>query len=526
MMLRFRHTAILAALSVSPGAGEAQEQSMLHVIVGSDTVARERYTHTATALSGEIMSPALGFRFRFSVALDGEGIPTRMDNAFWLPTDPDTAPARQRAVLLFQGDSVFVRIEGGATQRLGAQHGAFPFINPSFSLLELVVARAVRLGEPRVTLPAFAVQGGQSFAISVARLSPDSVLVNIAGAPARLWVDGAGRILGGSVSAQNLRIVRTPDTGESFSLAPPDYSATIGAPYTAMPVEVPTPMGHRLAGTLTLPASASSTHRVPAVLTITGSGLQDRDAAIPSVAGYRPFRQLADTLGRHGIAMLRMDDRGFGGSGGNPATATSRDFADDIRSAVAWLRTRPEIDPTRLALVGHSEGGLIAPLVAATDTTLAGIVLLAGPARTGRRVLAYQQRAAIERAPGLSRSQRDSLMEISRLATDSLARTSPWMREFIDYDPIPTAKSVRRTPVLIVQGATDLQVTADQAPELESAFRAGGNPDVTMRIFQDANHLLIQDPNGAPELYMTLKDRAMRADILGAVLDWLRVRLR
>ncbi len=526
MMLRRRHLLGLAALLALPGAAAAQGASMLYVIVGSDTIARERFTRTAGGLTGETLSAALGFRFRFTVAVDGEGIPTRMDNAFWLPTDADTAPARQRATLQFQGDSVIVQVEGGPTQRLAAQRGAFPFINPSFALVELVVARAVRLGEPRVTLPAFAVQGGQSFAISVARLGPDSVLINIAGAPARLRVDAAGRILGGSVAAQNLRITRGPDTGASFSLEPPNYDAPSGAPYAAVPVEVPTPAGHSLAGTLTLPSGASATSRVPAVVTITGSGLQDRDGAIPTVAGYRPFRQLADTLGRHGIAMLRMDDRGFGASGGDPANATSRDFADDIRAALAWLRARPEIDPSRLVLVGHSEGGLIAPLVAATDSSLAAMVLLAGPAHTGRRILAFQQRAAIERAPGFTPSQRDSLIEVSRLATDSLARRSAWLREFLDHDPLPTARMVRRTPVLIVQGGTDLQVTADQAPELEAAFRAGGNRDVTMRVFPEANHLLIQDPKGDPELYMTLKHRAVRSDILGAVLDWLRVKLR
>lgn len=526
MMRRLSSTALLSLGFLAPPPATAQESSMLYVIVGNDTISRERFSRTASELTAEMVSPALGFRFQFTVSVDGAGVPTRMTNAFWLPTDLATAPARQRATMTFRADSVIVEIEGGGTQRLGATTGAFPFINPSFSLLELVVARALRVGGERVTIPAFAIQGGQSFTMEVTRIGPDSVLLNIAGAPARLHVDDQGRLLGGAVPAQNLRIVRAAVTGAAMNVAPPDYSAPAGAPYRAYQVEIPTPAGHVLAGTLTVPDGASASSRVAAVVTSTGSGLQDRDEAIPTVQGYRPFRQLADTLGRHGIATLRMDDRGFGGSGGNPATATSRDLADDIRAGLAWLRNRPEIDPTRLAIVGHSEGGLIAPLVASTDSTLAGIVLLAGPSRTGGRILEYQQRSAIERAPGLTASQRDSLRRVSQVATDSLARSSPWMAEFITYDPIPTARLVRQTPVLIVQGATDLQVTADQAPELEAAFKAGGNRDVTMRVFQDANHLLIQDPNGDPAQYMALTERAVRADILAAVLGWLRVRLK
>ena len=137
-----------------------------------------------------------------------------------------------------------------------------------------------------------------------------------------------------------------------------DYSAPPGAPYEAIAVTVPSPAGHTLAGTLTLPKGASRAHPVAAIVTITGSGPEDRDEALPGVDGYRPFRQFADSLGRRGIAVLRMDDRGYGESTGKHKGATSADFADDIRAGLAYLRTRPEIDAKRLGLLGHSEGGL------------------------------------------------------------------------------------------------------------------------------------------------------------------------
>jgi len=135
-----------------------------------------------------------------------------------------------------------------------------------------------------------------------------------------------------------------------------------------------------LSGTLTRPRGTGA--RVPVVVTITGSGPQDRDGRLAGINGYRPFRALADTLGRRGVAVLRFDERGVGGSTGTYAGATTQDFAADVRAALAWLRTRPDVDPRRLALLGHSEGGIVAPMVAATDSVaavvLTGVALAAG----------------------------------------------------------------------------------------------------------------------------------------------------
>jgi len=151
----------------------------------------------------------------------------------------------------------------------------------------------------------------------------------------------------------------------------PDCSAPAGATYTAEEVTIQTPAGHTLAGTLTLPIGASRAHRVGAIVTVTGSGPQDRDESI-GLEGYRPFQQIADSLGRIGIAVLRMDDRGSGGSTGTFKGATSADFAEDVRAGLAWLRTRPEIRANRLGVLGHSEGAVIAPMVAMKEPALRG----------------------------------------------------------------------------------------------------------------------------------------------------------
>jgi dipeptidyl aminopeptidase/acylaminoacyl peptidase len=258
-------------------------------------------------------------------------------------------------------------------------------------------------------------------------------------------------------------------------------------------------------------------------VTITGSGHQDRDEYIPVGGGFRLFRQVADTLGRRGIAVLRLDDRGVGGSGGDVA-GTSADFADDIRAAVAYLRTRPEIDGDRIALVGHSEGGMIAPMVAASDPRVAAIVLMAGTGFTGRRIIEYQVANGFRSDTSLSATQRDSATRATIAQFDTTAARGRWMSFFLAYDPIPTARNVTQ-PVLILQGATDQQVRPEEAELLEREMRAAGNRRVTLRIFADRNHLFLRDPDGHPARYHRLTDARVDSEVLGALADWLSTTL-
>lgn len=303
-----------------------------------------------------------------------------------------------------------------------------------------------------------------------------------------------------------------------------DYSAPPGAPYEAIAVTVPSPAGHTLAGTLTLPKGASRAHPVAAIVTITGSGPEDRDEALPGVDGYRPFRQFADSLGRRGIAVLRMDDRGYGESTGKHKGATSADFADDIRAGLAYLRTRPEIDAKRLGLLGHSEGGLIAPLVALHEPELRGIVLLAGPSKSGRTILQYQLANLIEHDPKMTGAKKDSALANVDARIDSLAASDAWMKFFLDYDPLATARQIK-TPVLILNGGNDQQVTPDQVPALEAAFEAAGNPDVTAHVFPNLNHLFVYDTSGFPGGYAKLPNPHVEQEVVGMVVDWLVVRM-
>ncbi len=190
----------------------------------------------------------------------------------------------------FTGDSVIADIAGSGrstTQRFATRRGALPFVNPSFAQVELILQRARHLGGDSVEVPVWAIQGGQTTLAQVVRRGSDSVVVTLGGVPVRLAVNAEGAITGGMVPSQGLRLVRVRDASAgAMAVAPPDYSAPPGAPYTAEEVTVTTPAGHTLAGTLTMPRGATSP--VPAVVTITGSGPQDRDEAIPPVKGYRP----------------------------------------------------------------------------------------------------------------------------------------------------------------------------------------------------------------------------------------------
>jgi dipeptidyl aminopeptidase/acylaminoacyl peptidase len=234
---------------------------------------------------------------------------------------------------------------------------------------------------------------------------------------------------------------------------------------------------------------------------------------------YAPFREIADTLSRRGIAVLRLDDRGMGGSDLGPLTVTTADFADDIRAGIAWLRARPEIDPARIVIVGHSEGGIIAPMIAATDPSLAGIVIMAGSASPGRAILRLQQEYAVDSMARLTGEARTAALAHSSRATDSLASTMRWFGFFVDYDPTPTARKVTNTPVLIVHGDLDYQVHVSEAERLAAAMREAGNKRVSIRTFARTNHLFTDDA-GAGLVYAKLPSMRVRREVLAEIVDW------
>ena len=521
-----RGVMVAATIAVGPAVLGAQSTvRTFRLMAGADTVSVEEVTRSPGRLEGHLLFPRGNQRWHYVATLGPSGEVLVFENDFRLASDTAGSAPRQRGRFTFLGDSVFISFDGPTPppQRIGTKRGAMPFLNPSFGLMEQAVLRRRHAGSDSLAVVFFAVAAGQSFPTVMVPLGLDSIVVTLAGTPARFALAADGTITGGAFPSQGMTLdVARGAAGRFLAMSKPDYSAPADAPYTAESVTIPTPGGHRLAGTLTLPRGVRG--RLPAVVTITGSGSQDRDEAIPAVKGYRPFRDLADALGRRGVAVLRMDDRGFGESEAGPGTPTSLDSAEDIRAGLAYLRGRSEIDGNRLGLIGHSEGGLIAPLVASTDSGLRGIVLLAGPGYTGRKILEFQNRYALERAAEVPPAVRDSILKAAVRTLDSLGTVQPWMKFFLEYDPLLTARKVR-TPVLILQGATDQQVTADQAALLERAFTDGGNPDVTMEIYPATNHLFLADADGNPSGYSALKDVTLNRRMLRTLVDWVVKRL-
>lgn len=345
----------------------------------------------------------------------------------------------------------------------------------------------------------------------------------------------------------------------------------------AMPKEPPEPLPYAeeevtfhnaditLAGTLTLPESGAP-H--PAVVMITGSGPQNRDEEL---FGFKPFHLIADHLTRNGIAVLRYDDRGVGGSTGSVSEATTEDFARDVLAAVDFLKNRSDIDPERIGLIGHSEGGIVAPLASSMSDDVAFMVLMAGTSVSGAEIL-IEQGALIMRASGATEadmeqqiafqkrtfeairsgdgwdelaadletrlresiaempdSQRNAITDVdayidAQIQAQLTALQTPWLRYFLDYDPAVTLRTID-TPILALFGELDLQVPpAQNRGPLEQALRDGNHPDYTVRVLPRANHLFITATTGSPTEYATL-EKVFVPEFLPLITEWILERV-
>ena len=519
---------LLACVAAAPSPALAAGDSGAFVMtVGRDTIGLERFTRTAGGAEGTLLFLPGGLRVDYALEILADGRVARMENALRPASAPLTAEPTQRATLEWRADSVIAVVTPGSMQRLASEAGSMPYLNPSMFMLELVVKRAGESRPPLAQVPVFAVAGGRTLQATLERAAGDSLLLSLGAAVFQLEIDANGHILSGSVPAQRVTFQRVDSLpASSLALAPRDYSPPPGAPYRADAVRVPTRGGFELAGTLTRPVPAAgkgATPKLPCVVTITGSGPQDRDERISIVRGYALFRQVADTLSRRGFAVLRLDDRGTGESGGRFAGSTTKDFSDDVEDALAWLRREPGIDTTRIALLGHSEGGIIAPMVAAHEPSIAALVLLAGPAWDGRRVLVYQNAWLLKKK--LAGNALDSAMVAAKQGIDSLAAADPWFGFFVGHDPLPLARKLSKPRVLLLQGETDRQVSAEQVDELAAAFKASGNRDVTVHKLPATNHLFLHDPSGDPSGYAMLPSGQVPRETLGLIADWLAARL-
>ena len=313
-----------------------------------------------------------------------------------------------------------------------------------------------------------------------------------------------------------------------------------------------------LAGTLTLPKKEG---KFPVVVLITGSGPQNRDEEI---MGHKPFLVLSDYLTRNGIGVLRYDDRGSFASKGNFAKSTTFDFATDVESAVSYLKTRKEIDLKHIGLIGHSEGGIIAPLVAANDKDISFIVLLAGTGVSGGDILLLQQEL-IGRGSGMKeedlkivaelnsniykfiREIKDTVTLKNKITDYMLTKSkvlpklsipegstmnnfinmqlkqliNPWMLNFIRYNPATVLEKVR-CPVLAINGDKDTQVPSKvNIPAIKEALKKGGNRESTCKELPGLNHLFQECKTGLPKEYAEI-EQTISSVALDVITTWIK----
>lgn len=313
-------------------------------------------------------------------------------------------------------------------------------------------------------------------------------------------------------------------------------------PYKSEDITIENSAAHiQLAATLTVP---TGTGPFPAVVLITGSGPQDRDEAI---LGHKPFFVLSDYLTRHGIAVLRFDDRGFGKSTGKFDTATTADFATDAEAALAFLKSRPEVNTRKLGLIGHSEGGAIAAMIAARNADIAFVVSLAGPAVPGDKIIPAQVIAGnlalgMKRETAVESGDREAaILKLVRTGKDNqtirakiaeslppaqvdaalAVITSPWYRYYLQYDPGADWKKLT-IPVLALSGSKDTQVPAEaNMSALKKALSA--NKSASVQELPGLNHLFQHARTGAPTEYAGIEE-TMSEEVLKRIADWILLR--
>lgn len=295
-------------------------------------------------------------------------------------------------------------------------------------------------------------------------------------------------------------------------------------------VHVSADSGVVLAGTLSYPAGVTPSRegaRTAAVILVSGSGPQDRDGARAELPGYVPFRDLAGALNGAGMTVLRLDDRGTGGSSGRFAGATTLDFARDVGAAIHWLRAQPGVDPARVSLLGHSEGALVSLIAASHDSLLSALVLLGAPSRTGRELARWQRAALVASDAALyPAAERSAVLEEAEGNAERTAGADEWMRVWFALDPRAIARETR-APVLLLHGENDRQVPVEQAAELAAVLRtrvvaSGARPaEVRVQRFPSTDHLFLEDHDGDPQGYVRLLDRTVRPSVVQAVSAWL-----
>ncbi len=292
-------------------------------------------------------------------------------------------------------------------------------------------------------------------------------------------------------------------------------------------------VGFNIGATLTRPAKSAPGTKLATVVLIAGSGVNDRDGV---VQGVPTLQQLAGAIAESGMMALRYDKRGNGQSGGRSESATLTDFAEDVRAVVRWLEKRPDVDPKRIAVAGHSEGAWVGLLAASREKRIAAVVSIAGPSSNGAELVLEQQRHALDQMK-LTAEERDKRIALQQQIQSAVLTgkgwdtvppqlrkeaDTPWFQSLLTFDPAKVVEDVRQ-PMLFVHGALDKQVPVEHVERLSDlARKESKSKSVEVVVVRGVNHLLVPAVTGEVNEYGTLPDRNVSKDITMAVNEWLK----
>ncbi len=542
-------SAAVAQPMPSPGTGASTLSIFVQGMpIGSEEVTVTRHADGWTIrATGRLGAPVNITTSRFEVAYDPDWKPRRLDIEGSLRGQPlviRTAFAGGSAVNeIMQGGQQIQKTDAVAADTLALPNMFFA----SYEALALRLAGT----KPGSTLRAYIVpQTEIDVAVTDASeeriQTPDRVIVakrfrltfeNPNGpVPAEMWIDENHRLLRFRVEAQGLEVAR-------------EDVASVSARVVKMPragdEEVLVPgNGFSLAGTLSRPPGslppapkARNVPRLPAVILVPGSGPVDRDE---TVAGISVFAQLANALSDRGFLVLRYDKRGIGQSGGRAESATLQDYGEDVRAVVNFLRKRKDVDNRRIAVVGHSEGGLAGLIAAAKDKRkVAALVLIATPGTAGGELVLEQQRHLLDRMD-LPDDERQNRIALQKRIQEAVVSGSgwegipsayrrqadtPWFRSFVLFDPAGVIRNVE-APLLVVQGERDRQVTVRHAYRLIEMAKARKRPwPADLVVVDGINHLLVPAPTGEVTEYASLADKTVSPKVISQVAGWLHATL-
>jgi dienelactone hydrolase len=327
-----------------------------------------------------------------------------------------------------------------------------------------------------------------------------------------------------TIPSQTLEIIRSdvasPNSRTGVFSNPGDEAVTI-------PV-----VGFNLGATVTRPRNGAAAAKLPAVVLLGAAGVNDRDGVLN---GVPTLGQIAGALADAGFIAVRYDKRGYGQSGGRSESSTLLDQAEDARAVAKWLSDRKDVDPRRIAILGHGEGSMVALLAASRDRRFAAVVSIAGPSTTGADQFLEQQQLALE-ASTLPQAEKETRLALQRQVQQAVVTgkgwegvpanvrreaDTPWFQSLLAYDPAKVLDDIRQ-PLLIVHGEIDREVPVAHADKLAALARQESkSKSLDIVVVRGVNHLLVPAVTGSPNEYGTLTDRNVSKDVTSAVTKWL-----